>query len=43
VLDTPGGHGKVPLEAAYVHHRGGDMYDVEGPLGARVGYVGAAL
>ena len=42
VLDIPGGHGKVPLEASYVHYRGGDAYDVEAPLGGSVRYPSRA-
>jgi lysine 2,3-aminomutase len=42
VLDTPGGLGKVPLEGAYVHHAGGDDYEVEAALGARARYVDVA-
>lgn len=38
VLDTPGGLGKVPLEDAYVHHQGGDLYAVEAALGDNACY-----
>lgn len=38
VLDIPGGLGKVPLGEAYVHYRGGDLYEVESPRGERVAY-----
>jgi hypothetical protein len=32
----------VPLEGAYVHHAGGDDYEVEAALGARARYVDVA-
>jgi lysine 2,3-aminomutase len=38
VLDTPGGGGKVPLTRQYVHHRGGDLYEIDPPLGPRQAY-----
>jgi lysine 2,3-aminomutase len=38
VLDIPGGYGKVPIGAEYVHYRGGDLYEVESPTGERLHY-----
>lgn len=38
VLDIPGGHGKVPVEAEYVHVRDADLYEVESPAGLRLEY-----
>jgi lysine 2,3-aminomutase len=38
VLDIPGGHGKVPVGAQYVHYRGGDLYEVDSPAGERLPY-----
>jgi lysine 2,3-aminomutase len=38
VLDIPGGHGKVPIGAQYVHYRGGDLYELDSPAGERLAY-----
>ena len=38
VLDVPGGFGKVPLEASYVHEVGDGEYEVETVGGGRVEY-----
>ncbi len=39
VLDIPGGHGKIPLEGAYVHSKGDRLYEVTNYRGERFAYV----
>lgn len=38
ILDIPGGHGKVPLTAAYVHPQGDHLYEVTNHRGERFRY-----
>ncbi len=42
VLDTPGGHGKVPLQYPYLKEKSSGEYQVEPPCGGQIAYTDTA-